>query len=189
MDLRDAALRYNKAIGHPEKPSWLSGWRLGQQPVSSAAGLSAERKRQASRFTDALRELFCVAVDLRAERLKDPSIQAEDVTPVIIADELHELLIEVALPVGGKRVFQQFGVATYCPDNKVQVFAAAGGSYDLVEAMDSLAKLSEPRAAVCSSSDPAPWSASGWHRSASTPPRWTPFWTPVAPACVTWRPF
>ena len=158
VDLSNAALRFYKAISFPEKPSWLSGWRMGGLEVSTGGiRIGAEREAQALRFVDAIRELFSVAADLRAERLQNPAIRPEDVTPVIIVDELHELLSEVALPAGGKRVFSQFGVemATHCPDNHVKVFVAASGGY-LVEELDAVAKITDPRATEFYSSDPTP---------------------------------
>jgi GTPase SAR1 family protein len=158
VDLSNAAIRFYRAIGYPEEPSWLSGWRLGSPMVSSVGvSISAVREAQVSRFKDAIRELFDVAANLRVERLKDSEIKPENVTPVIIADELHELLSEVALPAGGKQIFSQFGVemATHCPDNHVRVFVAASGGY-LVDDLDAVAKITDPRAAEFFSSDPTP---------------------------------
>jgi energy-coupling factor transporter ATP-binding protein EcfA2 len=109
-DLNIAAQRFYQAVGYPERSSFLSRWKVsGLGLFSSGVQVSATREHVRSRFTEAITDLFVVSGELFKERHADPTIPDDDRVPVVLSDELHDLLHDRNRDVGGAAVFSHFG--------------------------------------------------------------------------------
>jgi peptidoglycan hydrolase-like protein with peptidoglycan-binding domain len=109
-DLTVAAQRFYKAVGYPERASIVSRWIVGGFGLSAdGVRLSAAREHVESRFREAISDLYIVCGELYEERMADPLIAPSDRKPVVLSDELHDLLHDRYRNVGGQAVFGHFG--------------------------------------------------------------------------------
>jgi hypothetical protein len=109
-DLTIAARRFYEAVGYPEQASIVSRWRVDGFGLSaSGVQLSAAREHVESRFREAISDLYVVCGELYSERKADPRIPVADRRPVVLSDELHDLLHDRFRNVGGKAIFTHFG--------------------------------------------------------------------------------
>jgi energy-coupling factor transporter ATP-binding protein EcfA2 len=109
-DLTVAAQRFYKAVGYPVRASIVSRWRVGSFALSAdGVQLSTAQEHVESRFRDAISDLYSVCGELHEERMADPSIAPSDRKPVVLSDELHDLLHDRYRNVGGMAVFAHFG--------------------------------------------------------------------------------
>jgi hypothetical protein len=136
-----AAQRFCHAVGYPERPSYWSRWRMNRFKLSSeGAELSVSPVAVKARFKDAISDLFAVCGELYQERKADESIPVPDKKPVVLSDELHDLLHDRFNSQGGKDVFVHFGneMTHACTDDRVsRVVLAASGS-ELLDKLDTL---------------------------------------------------
>jgi hypothetical protein len=96
-------------------------------------------KRTTDRFKQAVIDLFAVCAEIRAERMRDPTIAAEDQEPFVCFDELHDLEYDHRLrDIGGHDVFQTIcdNIVRANVDNSLTRCYAAASSYWI---MDSFA--------------------------------------------------
>jgi hypothetical protein len=111
-DFAVAAHRFYKAVGYPERASIVSRWRVGGFWLS-VGGVQRSKVREyeeeMSRFMEAISDLYSVCSELYFEREADPSIAPSDRRPVVLSDELHNLLHERHRNYGGRAVFGHFG--------------------------------------------------------------------------------
>jgi hypothetical protein len=153
-----AATAVFEAIGYPPRPSLLSRlyfflpWSLGHAGVNAEVGL--EDTREAVRhFQDAVSDLFRVCRELYGERAH---CKAEDRAPVILADELHDLIHNDRVKMlGGETIFRQLAAefTSNCTDAKTVRFCAATSSFALQgELIDAVANTF--RAVVVLTKDP-----------------------------------
>jgi hypothetical protein len=109
-DLTIAARRFYEAVGYPEQASIVSRWRVDGFGLSaSGVQLSAAREHVESRFREAISDLYVVCGELYSERKADPRIPVADRRPVVLSDELHDLLHDRFRNVGGEAIFTHFG--------------------------------------------------------------------------------
>jgi hypothetical protein len=109
-DLTVAAQRFYKAVGYPVRASIVSRWTVGGFALSAdGVQLSTAREHVESRLRGAISDLYVVCGELYEERMADPSIAHSDRKPVVLSDELHDLLHDRYRNVGGKAVFAHFG--------------------------------------------------------------------------------
>ena len=109
-NLKIAAQRLYEAIGYPERTSYVS--RFGLDSITFQNGkfvAVASLAVTANRFQAAITDMYAVAIQLHTERKKNPDIKIGDRQPVILADELHDLLHDRLNSAGGQDVFSRFG--------------------------------------------------------------------------------
>lgn len=140
-----AATAVFEAIGYPPRPSLLSRlyflrWSLGHAGVNAEVGLEDTREA-VSHFQDAVSDLFRVCRELYGERAH---CSAEDRAPVILADELHDLVHNDRVKMlGGETIFRQLAAefTSNCTDARSVRFCAAASSFALQgELNDTVAK-------------------------------------------------
>jgi energy-coupling factor transporter ATP-binding protein EcfA2 len=157
-DLSVAAQLFFKAVGYQERPSFMSLWTLGQIKLSREGWLQvvATREQVQSRFIEAISDLFFVCDELYFERKADPMISPLDRRPVVLSDELHDLLHDRYRNVGGKAVFAHFGneMTHACADNhRTRVIVAASGT-DLTDQLEALSAAGGDRVFPYTQQDP-----------------------------------
>jgi energy-coupling factor transporter ATP-binding protein EcfA2 len=135
-----AAQRFYLAVGYPERSSFLSRWQMKGFKLSwEGPELNASPDAVANRFTDAITDLFAVCGELYMEREMDPKVPPADCAPVVLSDELHDLLHDRYHNEGGKNVFAHFGneMTHSCADSHMsRVVLAASGAGLLKELED-----------------------------------------------------
>jgi hypothetical protein len=148
-----AATAVFEAIGYPPRPSLLSrlsilGGGVGNKGVTAEVGIDDAREAVAH-FQHAVSDLFRVCRELYGER---GHCSKKDRSPVILADELHDLIHTDRLQrLGGDTIFRLFSAefATNCTVR----FCAAASSHKLQNAIDATAAKGD-RTRVFITSDP-----------------------------------
>jgi hypothetical protein len=99
-----AAHRFFEALGYPTRPSILSQWLRHRMPTGGGStGLwAAPPNTVAARYKEAISDLFAVCDELYRERKADPRVPVADRRPVVLSDELHDLLLHRHNNGGGK---------------------------------------------------------------------------------------
>jgi hypothetical protein len=156
-DLTVAARRFYEAVGYPERASIVSQWRVGGFGLSAGGvEVSAIREHVTSRFREAITDLFVVCTELYEERKADPTIAPSDRRPVVLSDELHDLLHDRYRNVGGKAVFAHFGNEMTVSDVDARVsrtILAASGA-DLLQELRTLSAARGNRVSPYMQPDP-----------------------------------
>jgi hypothetical protein len=136
-----AAQRFYEAVGYPERPSYFSHWRTKVFKLSwEGPTLSASPDTVTARFKDAISDLFAACGELYRERKADPRIPVADRKPVVLSDELHDLLHDRYHSDGGKDVFAHFGdeMTHSCTDDRVSRVVLAASGAELLDKLDSM---------------------------------------------------
>ena len=140
--LTAAADLFYSQIGYPNRPPILE-YLLERLATSiERAGFKFiinPAKRTTNRFKQAVTDLFAVCAEIRAERMQDVAIAAEDQEPFVCFDELHDLEYDHRLrDIGGRDVFQTIcdNIVRANVDNSLTQCYAAASSYWI---MDSFA--------------------------------------------------
>jgi hypothetical protein len=105
-----AAQRFYQAVGYPERQSYWNRWRMNGFKLSrEGPELSVSPVVVKARFKNAITDLFAVCGELYHERNADTSIPVANHKPVVLSDELHDLLHDRYDSEGGKEVLAHFG--------------------------------------------------------------------------------
>jgi hypothetical protein len=146
-----------EAIGYPPRPSLLSRltflrWSIGRAGVS--ADVEIEEAREALvHFQHAVSDLFSVCKELCGER---GHCSIEDRAPVILVDELHDLVHNDRMKrIGGELIFRQLAAefTLNCTDARTVRFCAAASSFALHKEL-SYTVARDFRTLVFTTSDP-----------------------------------
>ena len=135
ITLSSAATAVFEAIGYPPRPSLLRRlyflcWSPGHAGTSAEAGLGDTREA-AGHFQSAVSDLFRVCRELYGERAH---CSAEERAPVILADELFDLIHNDRVKkLGGGAVFRQLAaeLASNCAGAQSVRFCAATSAFAL----------------------------------------------------------
>jgi len=140
LALGAAADRFFRAIDYPARPSLYE--RLSITSLKAAPAelhLQMQNEQLSARFCAAITALFLVCADVSEERRQDSRIKDVDAQPVVIIDELHDLVQNPALrAAGGQFVFEHFAAAMTikgADERSVRVIAAGSG-WELAEWLD-----------------------------------------------------
>jgi hypothetical protein len=136
-----AAQRFYQAVGYPERPSYWNLWVMNGFKLSwGGAELSVSPLVVTARFNNAITDLFAVCGELYHERKADQSIPVADRAPVVLSDELHDLLHERYHNEGGKDVFAHFGseMTQSCTDDRVSRVVLAASGAELLDKLESM---------------------------------------------------
>ena len=152
-----AAVSFFDAIGYPKRPSLLS--RLSfRQRAASHAGVNIDVEVEdawetVAHFQRAVSDLFSVCIELYGER---SHLDLEDRAPIIIADELQDLVRNNRVKqIGGETIFRQLAAefTSYCTDAKSVRFCAAASSFALQDELNDT-RASGFRVMIFTTSDP-----------------------------------
>jgi len=100
-----------EAIGFPSRPSWVSYIKRIQFHIpffakSADAEISFEKEETKNRFNFALQCLFRACTDIRNHRFYNQRINKLDAAPILLFDEVHDLVKDPQLrKIGGEEVF------------------------------------------------------------------------------------
>ena len=121
-----------EAIGYPPRPSLLSRLTLFRWGIGVTADVDIDDDRETlAHFQHAVSDLFSVCKELYGER---GHCSREDRAPVILVDELHDLVHNDRMKrVGGELIFRQLAaeIASNCMDARTVRFCAAANSFAL----------------------------------------------------------
>ena len=146
-----------EAIGYPPRPSLLSRlsflrWSIGRAGVSADVEIEDARE-ELVHFQHAVSDLFSVCKELYGER---GHCSCEDRAPVILADELHDLVHNDRMKrIGGELIFRQLAaeITTNCTDARTVRFCAAASSFALHKELSNTVAR-DFRTLVFTTSDP-----------------------------------
>jgi hypothetical protein len=136
-----AAQRFYQAVGYPERPSYWSLWLMNGFTLSrEGVAISDSPVVVAARFNNAITDLFAVCGELYHERKADQSIPVADCKPVVLSDELQDLLHDRYKSEGGEDVFSHFGneMTQSCTDDRVSHVVLAASGADLLDRLEDL---------------------------------------------------
>jgi energy-coupling factor transporter ATP-binding protein EcfA2 len=152
-----AAQRFYQAVGYPEQSSYLSRWQMKGFKLSwEGPELNASPDAVANRFTDAITDLFAVCGELYMEREADPTVSPADRAPVVLSDELHDLLHDRFHSEGGKVVFAHFGneMTHSCADSHMSRVVLAASVAGLLKELEDLSAAGGDRVFSYTQPDP-----------------------------------
>jgi GTPase SAR1 family protein len=160
LDFAVAAHRFYEAVGYPERASIVSRWRVGGFGLSADGAQQSkvrEYEEEMSRFMEAISDLYSVCAELYIERKADPSIAPSDRRPVVLSDELHNLLHERHRNYGGKTVFGHFGNEMTLSDVDAGVSRTilAAGGVGLLQDLREFSAARSDRVLPCMQPDPS----------------------------------
>jgi hypothetical protein len=131
-DLSIAAQKFYAAMDYPQRAFILSRWKINGIEVSGkSVRFPASPEHEATRFIDAIGNLYYVCNELYMERKMDPKVAVADRAPFVLADELHDLLNDRTHNVGGQDVFRYFGntmVSSSVDDVRSRTILAGSGA-------------------------------------------------------------
>ena len=139
--LTAAAELFYGQIGYPSRPPILE-YLLERFAVSLQRNgvkfIISPAARTTDRFKQAVSDLFAVCAEIRAERMRDPTIPAADQEPVICFDELHDLEYDHRLrDIGGHEVFSTIcdNIVRANVDNTLTRCIAAASSFWILDSL------------------------------------------------------
>ena len=146
-----------EAIGYPPRPSLLSRlallcWSIGRAGVRADDEIEDTREALVH-FQHAVSDLFSVCKELYGERMH---CSLEDRAPVILVDELHDLVHNDRMKrIGGELIFRQLAAefTLNCTDARTVRFCAAASSFALHNEL-SYTVARDFRTLVFTTSDP-----------------------------------
>ena len=153
--LDSAAAQFYEQIGYPRRRSFL-GSVLSRGATVMGELTQVELAPESTRLIDALGLLFSVCEELRFERVA-AGISALDAAPVLLFDEVQDLIKDVRLKnAGGSLVFQTLAtlIVAYGVDRGVVRVVAAGSSAELFFAFQATTAKGN-RWSVITLADPA----------------------------------
>lgn len=141
-----------KEIGFPERRSLLSRFSIAllTLPIPGvlvSVPVTVDQAVSVPRAVQALQLLFSVCVELRDERM-DAGLSASDAAPLVLCDEMEDLIKEERLAnIGGRIVFVEFArlIVKSVSDKKAVRLLAAGSSGRLATMFDALTIASRNR--------------------------------------------
>ena len=149
VTLNSAAEQIFRSIGYPVTPALYELWSLRDGMLRPAL--------VKDRFISAITMLMSVCQELRDERARDATVATNDCAPLIIFDELHDLLTKDNIQAGGGVLFHH--VASEIVWSSVGRHASrvvlAGSGMELPDALAERTSLDERRFVMQCIDDPS----------------------------------